>query len=146
MQFSKMRYRLIAYIALWSSIPFLLSCNSDSHSTKSGPHDLYQEVMKIHDDVMPKMSDIRREISRSKNVLQNIGLNQKEDSVALTKIIRDLEYADQIMWDWMHEFDKEKGLSEGAESYLLEQKKAISHVSQRMLASIENSKKYHEKH
>jgi len=92
----------------------------------------YDEVMVIHDEVMPKMSDIKRLISWHK----------KQENPESKEIVRELKVAEEAMWDWMHNFSKPdaKDPLEKQLAYLESEKASISKVSDLMLNAIEKAK------
>jgi predicted transcriptional regulator len=99
---------------------------------------LYEEVMTIHDDVMPKISDIsklRRKIRKD-----------KQESIESLQHITDLEKADDAMMDWMSDFQKYKTYNDSTKEskmkYLNNEKLRIQSVSDQMYGSIESAKKY----
>ena len=99
---------------------------------------LYEEVMTIHDDVMPKISDItklRRKIRKD-----------KQESVESLQHITDLEKADDAMMDWMSDFQKYKTYNDSTKEskmkYLNNEKLRIQSVSDQMYGSLESAKKY----
>lgn len=100
---------------------------------------LYNEVMKIHDDVMPKMQDIsklRRELRKRIPVVQ-------DSSVVYSDILY-LNKADDAMMDWMAKFSEEYMTIQKKEdkiSFLNKEKQAIEHVRDIMLESIAKSQR-----
>lgn len=100
---------------------------------------LYNEVMKIHDDVMPKMQDIsklRRELRKRIPVVQ-------DSSVVYSDILY-LNKADDAMMDWMAKFSEEYMTIQKKEdkiSFLKKEKQAIEHVRDIMLESIAKSQR-----
>lgn len=101
---------------------------------------LFDEVMKIHDDVMPKMSDIHKLKKSLRSTLKN---EQLTDSLKTSVIllIKDLDTADDGMMDWMAEFKPPSDTAPNEEimQYLTAEKGKISSVSDDMLRSIKNA-------
>lgn len=104
---------------------------------------LYDEVMRIHDDVMPKQSII----AKYRDTLDAELKDEKllKDTPALQKyqkIRQDLNYAYQAMNLWMQEFEVDySGKSEEEiKAYLQKEKEKISKVSEKMLSSLEAAK------
>jgi hypothetical protein len=80
---------------------------------------LYNKVMDVHDEVMPKMDDIYKK----KKELQDKLATKPADSLELQQKITRLDSADHMMMDWMHQFnppDKSTG-DEETEKYLEDQ-------------------------
>ena len=108
---------------------FLLGC-----SVKSGNDIdfLFQEIMDVHDEVMPKMGKIR-------------DLEKQCRSIALTspdssELIRQAEFlsnANEAMMIWMREFNSNlQGSDSEKREYLLAQKMKIDHVEDLMNSSL----------
>ncbi len=131
-------------------IILFVACNSEDGNaeettkteeiaTSEAREKLYKEVMKIHDDVMPKMSDINRAKRKLRDYIE-IG-STLEDPVKskINTIITELVIAERGMEDWMQTFRKPKGDTPEAEAiaYLNNEKAKISEVSDRMLKSLE---------
>ncbi len=103
---------------------------------------IYNEVMKIHDDVMPKVKDINRLQKQLKAKLESpeATTNQKE----IQSLLQQLDLADKSMWDWMGAFKQPNKNSpqDSIIQYLKQEKITISKVSEDMLNSIAKAKKY----
>ncbi len=102
---------------------------------------LYDEVMFIHDEVMPKMTNITgltKELKGKKSKLVNSKCEfENEDEAKINKVLDRLSVAEEEMWDWMHEFKRpEEGSHEEIMQYLEGEKIKIDNVRQNMLASI----------
>ncbi len=97
---------------------------------------LKDEVMAIHDDVMPKMSDIHRNKKMLRKALKVV--EGEENKKVLSLHIKKLEEADEAMMKWMGEYKIPESDNE-AKEYLLRQKKEISSVRDQMLKAIEKS-------
>jgi len=123
---------------------FLLSCCLLITNCKSAPSPqdkLYDEVMEIHDAVMPEMSTIHR----LRKALKTI------DTVTDTTIdIRTISYhrqqldkADEAMMSWMASFKNPTAdeAPQTAITYLENEKKQITEVRDLMLNSIAAAKK-----
>lgn len=106
---------------------------------KSANQVLFDEVMVIHDDVMPRMSDmhkLKKKLGRS--------LSETSDSTEVFELIKQLDVADEAMMTWMSDFgDGYKSKVEGEKKeYLLDQKELISEVRDLMLKSIEDAEQH----
>jgi hypothetical protein len=62
---------------------------------------LYDQVMNVHDEVMPKMEDIYK----FKKELTGKIAKSPDQKADLEKVIANLDSADQAMMDWMHNFE-----------------------------------------
>ena len=113
-------------------VPFLclllISCDSNREPAYQK---LYDEVMEIHDLVMPKMSDI----NRAKKKLRK--LKTEDNQQAVNDQILKLDEADEAMMSWMADFDKPdfENLQDNLD-YLEKEKEKISAVSDQMLNAI----------
>lgn len=114
-------------------ISFLfLTCTNQPQSVL-----LYQEVMDIHDAVMPKVHDIQKLSKQLEEKAKEENLNEGQKA-EIQKTLQQLEAADKSMWDWMNGFKQpDPELSEEKTMELLTiEKEKISKVSDLMLGSI----------
>ena len=118
------------------SIGFILIALLFAHCKDKTPQEieldkLFDEVMTIHDDVMPKTAVIHRLKKKLKN-------QTTEDNLApVTMAIKQLDNADEGMMEWMADFKKPKGKSfQEAKSYLNSEKEKISVVKKDILSAI----------
>ncbi|WP_081209295.1 hypothetical protein [Salegentibacter sediminis] len=86
------------FLLIFLSIGFL-ACNNESDARKEYEQN-YDEVLRIHDEVMPKMGEL--------NAL-SMKLKEKTDSSSrdfqtYKEARKDLENAHDFMMDWMHDF------------------------------------------
>lgn len=90
----------------------VVACSKSEHSGHEGHNMstepdstntiLYNQVMDIHDEVMPKMQDLHN----VKTELQaKLATATAEEKAALEKRIAKLDSAGNLMMDWMHEFN-----------------------------------------
>ncbi|MCX7742947.1 MAG: hypothetical protein N2167_00130 [Flavobacteriales bacterium] len=98
------------------------------------------EVMAIHDSVMPKTGEIFKLKKKLSNFEKTIS-----DSIQIQKIFRCknlLVEADEAMMKWMHEFREADPMLSFQEKqrYYLEEKKKITEVKNKMLSSIDSAK------
>jgi hypothetical protein len=107
---------------------------------------LKQEVIDIHDEVMPKMGELR---SLKKSLLEqadaleteNIGSNQEVIN-RMRQYAVDLENAFDGMFVWMRQFNSNfEGSEEEIHDYLIEQKILVEKVNRDIKTSIENARK-----
>ncbi len=131
---------------------FFVACaksgNHEEHQHESENDDnpnqaLYEQVMDIHDEVMPRLEDIYQQKKELKDRLANtldMGADAKQE---LELMIIQLDSADHEMMNWMHHFqplpdsiDEEK-----ARAYLESEMERIKEVKALMLESIDRAKK-----
>ena len=118
---------------LMTILMFLFSCQDKT------PQELdlmYNAVMEVHDEVMPKM----RDINRGKKALRKIE-NSALDSLIADAIVA-LDDADEAMMAWMAQFKKPDPEDlPRAKAYYEEQMMAIQEVKDQMLSAIDNANK-----
>ena len=103
---------------------------------------LYDEVMDIHDEVMPKMNDIYKMRKSLKDSIENTADMSEETKLQITNTILQLDSAGNSMMVWMREFNPPDQKDEAAfkkymESELVKVKKMREDVM-RALKAIES--------
>lgn len=113
----------------------LFSCSKD----KAKEDELFNQVMEIHDEVMPEMGSLMKLTKQLKVELDSVMSLEKTDSeqqriIKITELISGLESANDLMMDWMRSFEPmEEGTSHGeVMGFLMEEKKKIEKVKQDM--------------
>ncbi|MEZ4983421.1 MAG: hypothetical protein R2795_00015 [Saprospiraceae bacterium] len=108
-------------------ISFFSACGQTGNKTATPPKDLttlWEEMMVVHDEVMPKMSDITRLKKQLRGDSANLAL------------ITQLTKAEDGMWDWMHNLTPLHKLEEmenaPARDYVLKETAKINTVSKMM--------------
>ncbi|UJP64991.1 hypothetical protein [Mongoliitalea daihaiensis] len=106
---------------------------------------LKQEVIEIHDEVMPKMGELR---SLKKSLLERVDLMEEDSLTNKEAVERMIKYADDLeeafegMFVWMRQFQSNfEGSEEEVHQYLIEQKVLVEKVNRDIKNSIENAKK-----
>lgn len=115
---------------------------SDSPTDDSPNQALYDQVMDVHDEVMPKMDDImklKRELQDKIANSPDMVLERKEQ---LERVIANLDSASNSMMSWMHEFNPlpDSVDQEKAREYLESEMERIRKVKTLTLESIEKAK------
>ena len=110
---------------------------------KKGNQALYDEVMKVHDEVMPKMDNIyklKQELKKQISDTANVG-DAKRKTIEAT-IIK-LDSASEAMMVWMRNFNPlpDSLGEEKAREYLEDQQEKIEKVKQEMLEAIDKATK-----
>src|SRR5262245_34128266 len=107
----------ILRFTLSSLVVILAACGQKSHEhehdhgdgheqTEAGHNQvLYEEVMKIHDKVMPKMEDIYKLKRELQKKIEDTPAMAAEKKKELEALIAKLDSADHSMMTWMHEFN-----------------------------------------
>jgi len=101
--------------------------------------ELYEEVMAVHDEVMPKMDDLYKLKRALKEKVASDSLEEAEKA-NLVQAIAKIDSASEGMMGWMREFDPPKEVTEDElRSYLEAEMKKVVKVKQDMLSAIENA-------
>jgi methyl coenzyme M reductase subunit C-like uncharacterized protein (methanogenesis marker protein 7) len=106
----------------------------------------WDEVMALHDEVMPQMSEINR-LSRSlREYKKNREAVDPQVEQRIDAAIQELGAAEESMWEWMNNLKQLDGLREKMShdeimNYLNEEKATIEQVRDSMLGAVENAKK-----
>ncbi len=128
----------------------LSACNQGGERVK----ETEDEVMAIHDEVMPKMQDImnlKKKLSAKLlelDSLQQEGVSSNtlaEQRVKALDLSRDLTMADSLMMDWMYQYrgDSAKALPAGdALGYFRLEKDKILGVQKRTNQSVEAAREF----
>ncbi len=147
------RYMRVLTSILFASILFLSckpSSGSDNTSTEGTANDLKaleDQVMAVHDEVMPKMADITKLTAELRAVKATIKENPDGKMVSpdgLEELMGSLKLAEQGMWDWMKAYSdtkptlKEDQLNSFYENQLI----TINKIKEDMLTSIEKGQNW----
>lgn len=102
---------------------------------------MYEEVMKVHDDVMPKMGEvnqIKQNIQAFNNILKSddAATILKKDSLISTALL--LLDADESMFQWMDAFNYPQTKRSDTENlaYLTAQKDSVNELSNKIYLAI----------
>ena len=114
--------------------------SKNNASAEGGNQKLYEEVMAVHDDVMPKMDDIYKLKRKLKEQLSSDNL-ASDRRKAIADAIKNLDTASEGMMEWMRNFNPlpDSAGQEKARDYLLAEKDKIQRVKDDMLKSIETA-------
>ncbi len=128
-------------LAVLFTTVFVLSCKQEK-KVEEGPTQM-EEVMAIHDEVMPKMRTLSKLVA---------DLKEKVDTTATGKeyemAMKDLQEANKSMMDWMmgfgDRFDSDeilegKELSPEKQEWLNEEKEKVEALKEQINTSIENA-------
>lgn len=116
--------------------------NQDVVSDESPNQALYDQVMDVHNEVMPKMDEIMKLKRTLQDQIANspdLVLERKEQ---LERVIANLDSANNAMMTWMHEFNPPPDSvdQEKAREYLESEMERIRKVKTFMLESIQKAK------
>jgi hypothetical protein len=128
---------------------FLLSCGGkkqehSDHNTDSANEDgnqvLYNQVMDIHDEVMPKTEDLYNKSKALKTKLKEA--TSDDEKQQLQTRIAYLDSVNNMMMDWMHEFRPlpDSTNEETARSYYETHLEKVKKVKEAILTALEKEK------
>ncbi len=127
-------------------------CRNDSNhmkgqrSVSAELQPLYDDVMKIHDDVMPEMQQISMLQGQLSARLDTLRSQQSVDRAMVketNKILGGLNRAENAMWTWMHDFAKIDSIpAEEVERFLMREKSSALSMKELVLQSILDAKEY----
>lgn len=126
-----MIHKMLRTLTILTIVIFIFACKNKISTPESR---LYDHVMAVHDEVMPKMSDIYK----ARKKLKKIDIPDLESRK--NELIQELEMADEAMMEWMRQFDKptSENIDENM-AYLQDEKIKIEQVSVQMLKAIEQA-------
>lgn len=122
----------------------ITSCNSDKNEQQF----LFDEVMEIHDQIMPEMGNLKTmaaKLSQKADSLATDTLNDHSQQIdEMRSLSGKLKDANESMMRWMRQFEQaEEGTPhEEVMEYLTKQRQQIQKVSETMLTSKEEAEKY----
>jgi Mg2+ and Co2+ transporter CorA len=140
-----------------SSFLFLVSCGKtsehkghDQGSSDNGDNPnqaLYDQVMDIHDEVMPKMEDLYKMKKDLQDKIANSPDMVVEQKKELEDMISNLDSANNAMMDWMHNFNPlpDSVDQEAAREYLENEMERIKRVRDQTNETLEKAKSIAEK-
>ena len=118
--------------------------DQDSSSTDGdNPNEaLYNQVMDVHDEVMPKMEDIYKLKKDLQDQIANTPDMVVERKQQLERVISNLDSANNAMMDWMHKFNPlpDSTNQEKVRDYLESEMERVKKVRDLMNESIEKGK------
>ncbi|RYC70273.1 MULTISPECIES: viral A-type inclusion protein [Spirosoma] len=147
-----MHNRVVLLTGLLTATLFLGSCQSNDDAVREAEN----EVFAIHDEVMPKTSDIlglKKQLNQRLTAIDSLGeagspaatLRADEDREQLMRLRKNLSDADSSMMSWMNHYNGDTLTtlsSEEALRYLAEQKDQINEVKTRVNSSIEQARSF----
>ncbi len=118
--------------------------NNGGHSHEEhagGNQALYDEVMNVHDEVMPKMDDIYKLKEQLKKQIADAPDMVQERRKAVETAILRLDSASDGMMVWMRNFNPlpDSLGEEQARQYLEDERKKVTQVKEDMLEAIEEA-------
>ena len=120
----------------------------DGDEESEGPNQaLYNQVMDIHDEIMPKMEDIYRLKKGFLEEIANAPAMPAEQKKNIEIMISALDSANNAMMDWMHHFNPKPDSTdqEAAREYLETEMERIKKVRDLTNETLDKAKKVSEK-
>jgi regulator of replication initiation timing len=105
---------------------------------------LYDQVMDIHDEVMPSMGELNRLKRELKDKVENSPNLVEEKRKEMEETIMTIESASKSMMVWMREFNPEDYEGEELTKYLQSEIKRVQQVKETMLEALEKGRKVNE--
>lgn len=123
----------------------IVGCQKSEHAHQHDEHTpeadstniiLYNQVMDIHDEVMPKMEDLYNMKKDLQTKLESAPAAEKAD---LEQRIAQIDSASNLMMDWMHEFDPPADTvdQEQARAYLEGEMEKVKRVKEAILGVLD---------
>ncbi|WP_047248020.1 hypothetical protein [Maribacter thermophilus] len=121
----------------------LTSCKEQKEEKQTEGPTQMEQVMAIHDEVMPKMGQLGKLVGQLKPFADSLGPESPQ-----AKAVRDLQEANRSMMDWMQSFgdrfDAEeilegKALSDEKKAWLNEEEAKVKEVKEKINTSIKNA-------
>lgn len=108
----------------------------------TGNQALYNQVMKIHDEVMPRMNDIHKVKQELKEKITNTPDMSQAERIKMDAMIARLDSAGKSMMDWMHEFKPlpDSLGEEKARAYLESEIERVKIVRENINTALEQAK------
>ena len=124
-------------------ITIVISCSNKAAEELAKEDTLYKEIMAVHDEVMPRMSEI--ESSKRQLLDYKKDWPKGTDSIFLMKMpqfLDGLNEASDEMMDWMHNFKTKESWSDTGTylQYLTKERVSIKWVKITMRNSIDEAK------
>ena len=102
---------------------------------------LYDQVMDIHDDVMPKMDELYNLKRQLKEKVENSPdlVASKKQEIETTILL--IDSASRGMMRWMNEFNPEEHNEDDLRQYLEDEMKRVQQVKETMIDALEKGRK-----
>jgi hypothetical protein len=119
----------------------IVSC---SEKQKEAKDELYDKVMAVHDEIMPKMGDIMKYKKQLQEKIDALSAAEEVNSAKISELeqaIADLDNSHDEMMGWMRQFDNdfEGMVNEDIMKYLNDQMGKIKKVGEVTNAALQNA-------
>lgn len=124
---------------------FFVACMKNTEEQQQAQQESWEEMMEIHDEVMPKMSEISRIRRELKAEMEALDSTQTEQMAAIDSTVARLDRADIAMMNWMGDLQQLPELRQNNDheqimAYIEEERGKIAAVRMDMLNAIEQGK------
>ncbi|MEM6644052.1 MAG: hypothetical protein AAF616_13810 [Bacteroidota bacterium] len=117
-------------LTIWTLAIVMLACQPQK---ETGLKELKEEVLAIHDEVMPKIGELRRVRKDLMKRADSVSASDSTISKSLIETANELGEASESMMQWMREYEPDfQGTDEEVAAYLELQKEAIIEVKYQM--------------
>ncbi len=148
--------KIVLLFTFWISLLLIFSsCGSDpaksdavvaTHDLPEALKPLHKEIMALHDEVMPRMSELSNLQTQMVTVLDTLRSREPLDTEELSKanrVLGKLNQAENAMWDWMHNFAKLDSIPlTQKEIFLQSEKSTATSMRDLMVSSLEGATEY----
>lgn len=123
------------------------SGQESNDSAQDSSAEQWEDIMAVHDEVMPKMSDMNRISRELREYAEQHPDMPAERREKIESTVRELSEAEEGMWEWMNQAPqqykklREEGSGEALDQFLEEQQAVIDKVRKNILQAIEDGEK-----
>ncbi len=130
--------------AILAGMLLVAGCRGEKKEEAADASDRMEEVIAVHDEVMPEMKTIANLVAELKPLADSTGADSRYAAA-----MEDLQEAHQSMMDWMQGFGdrfdheeimKGKALSEEKQAWLVEEQEKVEAMRDQVLGSIEQAR------
>jgi hypothetical protein len=140
--------KFFAKALLMVMVGALLSCGKSGKDTAGDPvtedtnQALYNQVMDIHDEVMPKMEDLYRLKKKLKDSVTNTPGMTEATKAVLGQSIQVYDSAGNAMMVWMRQFNPpmDSANEEVLREYLENQLESVKKMREQVMQALDNQK------
>lgn len=134
---------MVRFIPLIIAFSLLTGCSGSrdkQEKKEDNPNQsLYEKVMGVHDEVMPRMDDIQKLKRELQETIKNSTDLAEEKRKELEQKIALLDSASKAMMNWMFEFRPEELKGDSLRIYLEKEMDRVTKVKELMLDAIKKA-------
>ena len=124
-----------AAISLFFLVNFLMTACNNSTNQVVEEQQAWDQVMAVHDDVMPKTADLNRMTTQLRAKNAALDSTRQDTKNKIMDAIQALESADESMMNWMAEVQDPEIMR-----YLEEEKNKVDRVQSDIMVSLDQGK------